>query len=43
MDEDVPESIEWTRLAPQRKAERAKLEEKRRAVVERDSEIKLLA
>jgi hypothetical protein len=30
MSEDVPESSEWTRLAPQREAERAKLEAKRR-------------
>jgi hypothetical protein len=33
MGDDVPESAEWTRLAPQREAERVKLEEKRRAVV----------
>jgi hypothetical protein len=32
MGDDVPESQEWTRLAPQREAEKAKLEEKRRAV-----------
>jgi hypothetical protein len=35
MPESVPESAEWTKLAPQREAERAKLEEKRRAIVER--------
>ncbi|MCG8353848.1 MAG: BREX-1 system adenine-specific DNA-methyltransferase PglX, partial [Chloroflexales bacterium] len=35
MPEAVPESLEWTRLASQREAERAKLEEKRRAVRER--------
>jgi len=33
MPESVPESAEWTRLAPQRQAKRMKLEEKRRAVV----------
>jgi hypothetical protein len=32
MPESVPESPEWARLAPQRAAEQAKLEEKRRAV-----------
>ena len=35
MPEGVPESAEWTKLAPQREAEKAKLDEKRRAVVER--------
>jgi hypothetical protein len=34
MGDDVHESAEWMRLAPQREAERVKLEEKRRAVVE---------
>ncbi len=34
MDERVPESQKWTQLAPQRAAEKAKLEEKRRAVLE---------
>ncbi len=32
MGEDVLESPEWLRLAPQREAERLKLEEKRRAL-----------
>lgn len=32
MPDSVPESAEWTRLAPQREAERAKLEEKRRTM-----------
>lgn len=31
MDEAVPESPRWTELAPQRAAEQAKLEQKRRA------------
>ena len=31
----VPESPRWTELAPQREAERRKLEEKRKAVAER--------
>jgi hypothetical protein len=35
MAEDVPESGEWTRLAPQREAERLKLEQKRKAVMEK--------
>ena len=35
MGEDVPESQEWTKLAPQREVERVRLEEKRQAVVER--------
>ena len=35
MPDAVPESAEWTRLAPQREVERVKLEEKKRAVVER--------
>ena len=35
MPDGVPESAEWTRLAPQREAERVKLEEKRRAMAER--------
>ena len=34
MDERVLESQKWTQLAPQRAAEKAKLEEKRRAVLE---------
>ena len=33
MDEDVPESPRWTARAPEREAERRKLEEKRRAVM----------
>lgn len=33
MDEAVPESPEWTKLAPQRAAEREKLEAKRKAAV----------
>jgi hypothetical protein len=36
MGDDVPESAEWTRLAPQREAERMKLEEKRRTVMARN-------
>jgi len=32
MADDVPESPKWTELAPQREAERVKLEEKRRGV-----------
>ena len=35
MDEDVPESPRWTERAPEREAEQRKLEEKRRAVMER--------
>ncbi|WP_141508707.1 hypothetical protein [Candidatus Chloroploca asiatica] len=35
MPDDIPESPQWTVLAPQREAEQAKLAEKRRAVVER--------
>jgi hypothetical protein len=35
MPDDIPESPQWSALAPQREAERIKLEEKRRAVVER--------
>jgi hypothetical protein len=35
MDEPVPESQKWAELAPQRAAEKAKLEEKRRALVGR--------
>jgi hypothetical protein len=31
MEEDIPESPQWTILAPQREAERARLEERRRA------------
>lgn len=31
----MPESAEWTKLAPQRGAERVKLEEKKGAVVKR--------
>ena len=38
MDEDVPESPRWTERAPEREAEQRKLEEKRRAVMERVSE-----
>jgi hypothetical protein len=35
LPEGVRESAEWTLLAPQREVERVRLEEKRRAVVER--------
>ncbi|MCZ7570449.1 MAG: hypothetical protein M5U01_17930 [Ardenticatenaceae bacterium] len=35
MDDSVPESQRWTELAPEREAERARLEEKRKAVRER--------
>jgi len=35
MDEDVPESPRWTERAPEREAERRKLEEKRRGVMAR--------
>ena len=35
MDDDVPESPRWTERTPQREAEQRKLEEKRRAVMER--------
>lgn len=35
MDKDVPESPRWTERTPQREAELRKLEEKRRAVMER--------
>jgi hypothetical protein len=35
MDEDVPESLRWTERAPERRAEQRKLEEKRRAVMEK--------
>ncbi len=35
MDERVPESQKWTELAPQREAERMRLEEKRKAVAGR--------
>jgi hypothetical protein len=30
MDESIPESPAWTELAPEREAERARLEEKRK-------------
>jgi hypothetical protein len=35
LPESVPESAEWTRLGPQREVERVRLDEKRRAVMER--------
>jgi len=35
MDESVPESPRWTERAPERKAERERLEEKRQALTER--------
>jgi hypothetical protein len=35
MDQDVPDSPRWTERAPEREAEQRKLEEKRRAVMER--------
>lgn len=35
LDEDVPESPQWTTRAPEREAEARKLEEKRRAVMEK--------
>ena len=35
MDDDVPESPRWTERAPKREAEQRKLEEERRAVIER--------
>jgi hypothetical protein len=38
MPEAVPESLEWTRLAPQHEADRTKLEEKRRAVRNKQAE-----
>jgi hypothetical protein len=35
MEDDVAESLAWTTRAPEREAEKRKLEEKRRAIMER--------